>query len=155
MLTTVQGRLQGNSAELSNVSQLPARNSLSSVTPSWRQVITLFWGGVVKQSECNLHETERITRSTVKFSECENETWHDVRAQKQVQVCWWWCIWKCLCRLAYYWQETEKWVGRAAGIWTPSRSRRTAMVPVLLSRIVHVLLLHTIFWSNSELMTQS
>jgi len=38
---------------------------------------------VVKQSECNPHETERITLSTVKFSECENETWRDVRAQKR------------------------------------------------------------------------
>lgn len=38
---------------------------------------------MVKQSECNPHETERITLSTVKFSECENETWLDVRAQKR------------------------------------------------------------------------
>jgi len=37
---------------------------------------------MVKQSECNPYETDKITLSTVEFSECKNETWLDVRAQK-------------------------------------------------------------------------
>lgn len=45
------------------------------------------------------------------------------------------------------------WVGRAAGIRTRNRSRRT--VVQVLRRIVLVSLLHADFLSNSELMTQS